>query len=134
MLDRGKQQRKLQYVSIKYTERLCEAGLVPSVGSVGDFYDNALAETINGLYKAEVIHRRADGLPNAVPSSGRHHFRLLMSFRRALSNIVSANSFFSLAFSSSSALSSDGLTAMWILLVCRTPPRSDLLDAPLRRR
>jgi transposase InsO family protein len=47
-----------QYVSIKYTERLAEAGLVPSVGSVGDSYDNALAETINGLYKAEVIHRR----------------------------------------------------------------------------
>jgi transposase InsO family protein len=44
--------------SIKYTERLAEAGLVPSVGSVGDSYDNALAETINGLYKAEVIHRR----------------------------------------------------------------------------
>ena len=40
-----------QYVSIKYTERLAEAGLVPSVGSVGDSYDNALAETINGLTK-----------------------------------------------------------------------------------
>jgi transposase InsO family protein len=51
--------RGVQYVSIKYTERLAEAGLVPSVGSVGDSYDNALAETINGLYKAEVIHRRA---------------------------------------------------------------------------
>jgi putative transposase len=50
--------RGTQYVSIKYTERLAEAGLVPSVGSVGDSYDNALAETINGLYKAEVIHRR----------------------------------------------------------------------------
>ena len=50
--------RGVQYVSIKYTERLVEAGLVPSVGSVGDSYDNALAETINGLYKAEVIHRR----------------------------------------------------------------------------
>ena len=47
-----------QYVSIKYTERLAEAGLEPSVGSIGDSYDNALAETINGLYKAEVIHRR----------------------------------------------------------------------------
>ncbi len=46
-----------QYVSIKYTERLAEAGIEPSVGSVGDSYDNALAETINGLYKAEVIHR-----------------------------------------------------------------------------
>jgi transposase InsO family protein len=50
--------RGSQYVSIKYTERLAEAGLEPSVGSVGDSYDNALAETINGLYKAEVIHRR----------------------------------------------------------------------------
>jgi len=49
--------RGVQYVSIKYTARLAEAGLVPSVGSVGDSYDNALAETINGLYKAEVIHR-----------------------------------------------------------------------------
>ena len=48
----------MQYVSIKYTERLAEAGIEPSVGSVGDSYDNALAETINGLYKAEVIHRR----------------------------------------------------------------------------
>ena len=50
--------RGSQYVSIRYTERLVEAGIEPSVGSVGDSYDNALAETINGLYKAEVIHRR----------------------------------------------------------------------------
>ena len=48
----------VQYVSIKYTERLADAGIEPSVGSIGDSYDNALAETINGLYKAEVIHRR----------------------------------------------------------------------------
>jgi hypothetical protein len=46
-----------QYVAIKYTERLAEAGIEPLVGSVGDSYDNALAEIINGLYKAEVIHR-----------------------------------------------------------------------------
>ena len=51
--------RGVQYVSIKYTERLAEAGIEPSVGSVGDSYDNALAETINRLYKAEVIHRRS---------------------------------------------------------------------------
>ncbi len=51
--------RGSQYVAIKYTERLAEAGIEPSFGSVGDSYDNALAETINGLYKAEVIHRRA---------------------------------------------------------------------------
>jgi len=50
--------RGSQYLSIRYTERLAEAGVEPSVGSVGDSYDNALAETINGLYKAEVIHRR----------------------------------------------------------------------------
>ncbi|WP_145911955.1 IS3 family transposase [Blastochloris viridis] len=50
--------RGSQYVSIRYTERLAEAGIEPSVGSVGDSYDNALAETINGLYKAEVIHRK----------------------------------------------------------------------------
>jgi transposase InsO family protein len=49
--------RGVQYLSIKYTERLAAAGIEPSVGSVGDSYDNALAETINGLYKAEVIHR-----------------------------------------------------------------------------
>ncbi len=48
-----------QYVSIRYSERLTEAGIEPSVGSRGDSYDNALAETINGLYKAEMIHRRA---------------------------------------------------------------------------
>ena len=47
-----------QYVSIKYTERLVEAGIEPPVGSVGDSYDNALAESVIGLYKAEVIHRR----------------------------------------------------------------------------
>ena len=61
--------RGVQYVSIKYTERFAKAGVEPSVGSVGDSGacpragkadpgDNALAETINGLYKAEVIHRR----------------------------------------------------------------------------
>ena len=50
--------RGVQYVSIKYTERLADAGVEPSVGSVGDSYDNALAETINGLYKAEVIWPR----------------------------------------------------------------------------
>ncbi|MEN8184625.1 MAG: IS3 family transposase [Myxococcota bacterium] len=48
--------RGVQYLSIRYTERLAEVGIEPSVGSVGDSYDNALAETINGLYKTEVIH------------------------------------------------------------------------------
>ena len=50
--------RGSQYLSICYSERLAEAGVEPSVGSKGDSYDNALAETINGLYKAELIHRR----------------------------------------------------------------------------
>jgi transposase InsO family protein len=51
--DRGK-----QYLSIRYTERLADEGIEPSVGSVGDSYDNALAESIIGLYKTEVIDRR----------------------------------------------------------------------------
>lgn len=50
--------RGSQYVSIRYTERLAEAGIGPSVGSVGDSYDDALAETVIGLFEAEVIHRR----------------------------------------------------------------------------
>lgn len=49
--------RGSQYVSIRYSDRLSEAGFTASVGSVGDSYDNALAETINGLYKAEVIYK-----------------------------------------------------------------------------
>jgi putative transposase len=53
-----------QYLAMSYTQRLAEAELVPSVGSVGDSYDNALAETINGLYKAEVIWRQRSW-PNA---------------------------------------------------------------------
>ena len=50
--------RGVQYVSIRYTERLAEAGIERSVGSTGDSYDNALAESVIGLYKTEVIHRR----------------------------------------------------------------------------
>ncbi len=61
--------RGSQYVSIKYTERLAEAGIEPSVGSVGDSYDNVLAETVNGLYKAEVIHRRGRGAHSRPSSS-----------------------------------------------------------------
>jgi putative transposase len=78
--------RGSQYVSIKYTERLVEAGIQPSVGSTGDSYDNALAETINGLYKAELIHRRG---PWKTPESVElatlqwvhwfNHTRLLLS-------------------------------------------------------
>ena len=50
--------RGSQYLSIRYSERLAEVGIKASVGSVGDSYDNALAETINGLYKTEVIRKR----------------------------------------------------------------------------
>ena len=50
--------RGVQYMSIRYKERLAEAGIEPSVGSVGDSYDNALAETIIGLFKTEVIRQR----------------------------------------------------------------------------
>ena len=50
--------RGVQYLSIRYAERLSEVGIEPSVGSVGDSYDNALAETINGLYKTELIRQR----------------------------------------------------------------------------
>jgi transposase InsO family protein len=57
-------------VSILYTERLAEAGIEPSVGSRGDSYDNALAETINGLYKAELIHRRAPLENEGVTGAG----------------------------------------------------------------
>lgn len=49
--------RGSQYVSIRYSEHLAVAGIEPSVGSTGHSYDSALAETVNGLYKAEVIHR-----------------------------------------------------------------------------
>jgi putative transposase len=59
--------RGVQYLAMNYTRRLAEAKLVPSVGSVGDSYDNALAETINGLFKAEVIWRqRSWPSPSAV--------------------------------------------------------------------
>ena len=57
-LDKQKGVQGSQYVSIRYTERLADAGIEPSVGSVGDSYDNALAETVIGLFKTEVIRRR----------------------------------------------------------------------------
>ena len=53
--------RGSQYLSIRYSERLAEAGIESSVGSVGDSYDNALAETINGLYKTKVIRNKNRG-------------------------------------------------------------------------
>ena len=76
--------RGSQYVSIRYSERLAEAGIEPSVGSKGDSYDNALAETINGLYTAELIHCRAPWktkesveLPTLQWVSWFNHHRLL---------------------------------------------------------
>ena len=51
--------RGVQYLSIRYTERLAEAGAVASVGSRGDSYDNAMAESFNGLYKTELIRRQS---------------------------------------------------------------------------
>ena len=58
LLDKHESDRGVQYLSIRYTERLADAGVVPSVGSRGDSYDNALAETVIGLYKTELIHNR----------------------------------------------------------------------------
>ena len=65
--------RGVQYLAIRYTERLAEAGAVGSVGSKGDSFDNALAETVNGLYKAELIWQRgpwrtADDVELATPA------------------------------------------------------------------
>ncbi len=58
-----------QYLSIRYTERLAEAGAVASVGSRGDSFDNALAETIIGLYKTELIRRRVPGRASTTSST-----------------------------------------------------------------
>jgi putative transposase len=76
--------RGSQYASIRYSERLSEADVEPSVGSRSDSYDNALAETINGLYKAELIHRRAPWKTREAVElatlewlSWFHHHRLL---------------------------------------------------------
>jgi putative transposase len=75
--------RGVQYVSIRSTDRRAEASIEPSVGSVGNSYDNALAETINGLYKAEVIHRQSWKNSEAVELAtlewvdGYNHRRLL---------------------------------------------------------
>jgi len=76
-----------QYVSIRYTERLAEAGIEPSVGRKGDSYDNALEETIDGLYKAEMIHRQSWKSREAVELATLkwvhwfNHQRLLSSIR-----------------------------------------------------
>ncbi len=64
------------------TERLAEAGLVPSVGSVGDSYDNALAETINGHYKAELIHRRGPWRSLEAVEYGAVHTSIVGGFAK----------------------------------------------------
>jgi len=74
-----------QYVSIRYSERLAEAGVEPSVGSKGDSDDNALAETINGMYKAELIHRRA---PWKKTCTQVHGVLFLPSRRSSINQVV----------------------------------------------
>jgi len=74
-------------VSIRYSERLAEAGIEPSVGSKGDSYDNALAETINGLYKAELIHRRAPWKSREAVELATLEWVSWFNHRRLLSSI-----------------------------------------------
>ena len=61
--------RGVQYLSIRYSERLADNDIVASVGSKGDSYDNAMAESFNGLYKWELIHRKAPGAASTTSSS-----------------------------------------------------------------
>ena len=79
--------RGSQYVSIRYSERLAEAGIEPSVGSKGDRYDNALAETINGLYKTELIHRRAPWKSREAVEMATLEWVSWFNHRRLLSSI-----------------------------------------------
>jgi len=79
--------RGSQYVSIRYSERLAEAGIEPSVGSKGDSYDNALAETINGLYKAELIHRRTPWKSREAVEMATLEWVSWFNHRRLLSSI-----------------------------------------------
>ena len=79
--------RGSQYVSIRYSERLAEAGIEPSVGSKGDSYDNALAETINGLYKTELIRRRAPWKSREAVEMATLEWVSWFNHRRLLSSI-----------------------------------------------
>ena len=79
--------RGVQYVSIKYTERLVEAGIDPSVGSVGDSYDNALAETVIGLFKTEVIHRQGPWRSSAAVEIATMTLGLLLKAAASLSGL-----------------------------------------------
>jgi putative transposase len=78
----------VQYVSIKHTERLAEAGIEPSVGSVGDSYDNALAETVIGLFKTEVIHRQGPWRGLAAVEIATIALGLLLKAAASLSGLL----------------------------------------------
>ena len=80
--------RGSQYLSIRYSERLAEAGVESSVGSRGDSYDNALAETINGLYKTEVIRRRGPWRNNDAVEYATLEWVDWFNHRRLLEPIV----------------------------------------------
>jgi putative transposase len=79
--------RGSQYLSIRYTDRLTDAGIKPSVGSTGDSYDNALAETINGLYKTELIHRRGPWKTKAAVEMATLEWVAWFNNQRLLSSI-----------------------------------------------
>ena len=84
--------RGSQYVSINYTERFADVGIEPSVGSVGYSYENALAKTINSLYKAQVIHRTDLGAalkrPNKPRLNGATGSTIVGSWSRSLSQVL----------------------------------------------
>ena len=80
--------RGSQYISIRYTERLAQAGIEPSVGSRGDSYDNALAESVNGLYKAELIHRKAPWKTRAAVELATLEWVSWFNHHRLLESIV----------------------------------------------
>jgi putative transposase len=79
--------RGSQYLSIRYTDRLSDAGIKPSVGTTGDSYDNALAETINGLYKTELIHRRGPWKTKAAVEIATLEWVAWFNHQRLLSSI-----------------------------------------------
>ncbi len=79
--------RSSQYVSIRYGERLAEAGIEPPVGSKGDSYDKALAQTINGLYKSELIHRRTPWKSREAVQMATLEWVSWFNHRRLLSSI-----------------------------------------------
>ena len=79
--------RGTQYLSIRYTERLADAGIEPSVGSRGDSYDNALAESVIGLFKTEVIRRRGPGGSSRRSNSRRSTWVDWFNTRRLLEPI-----------------------------------------------